>query len=185
MITISGATKLTFTLPTDIDTAFTYFADLRRVIGFLPRIQFVEAFGDNFLRLCYANRELNAYDVKIYCDALTEIDYANYVIRISPQSGPKPIKPQTTFHAVATMGTYQSESYFFAEGARTRLEYHIQLHAELPKPWALKMVPDTFMNSIAGNISRHRIHEIADGFIERSLADLPEWIEKRGVSDED
>ena len=182
MITISGAAKLTFTLPTDIDTAFTYFADLSRVIGFLPRIQFVEAFDDNFLRLCYASRELNAYDVKIYCDALTEVDYANYAIRISPQAGAKPIKSVATLHGATAMGTYQSESYFFAAGAQTRLEYHIQLHAELPKPWALKMVPDTFMNSIAGNISRHRIHEIADGFIERSLADLPEWIERRGMS---
>ena len=185
MITISGAAKLTFTLPTDIDTAFAYFADLRRVIGFLPRIQFVEAFDDNFLRLCYANRELNAYDIRIYCDAVTHIDYANYAIRIAPQEGPKPIKPKAGLQSASTMGVYQSVSYFFAEGEQTRLEYHIELAADLPKPWALTMVPDTFMNSIAGNISRHRIHEIADGFIERSLADLPGWIEERGVSDED
>ena len=177
MITISGATKLTFTLPTDIDTAFSYFADLRRVIRFLPRIQFIRDFDENFLRLCYVSHELNAYDIKIFCDAATEIDYANYAIRISPQPGPEPIKPKATLHGASTMGTYQSESYFFVEGEQTRLEYHIQLHAELPKPWSLKMVPDTFMNSIAGNISQHRIHEIADGFIERSLADLPRWIE--------
>ncbi len=179
MITISGTKTLTFTLPTDIDTAFSYFMDLRRVIGFLPRIEFVKAFDDNFMRMCYVSRELNAYDIKIYCDALTEIDPANYAIRIHPQIGPKPAKPKASFHTASTQGIYKSESYFFAEGKNeTRLEYHINLMAELPKPWALKMVPDGFMNSIAGSISRHRIHEIANGFIEQSLADLPRWIEE-------
>ena len=179
MITISGATKLTFTIPTDIDTAFAYFADLRRVIGFLPRIQFVRDFDENFLRMCFTSRELNAYDIKIYCDAFTKIDYANYAIHISPQAGPKPVKPKASFQSASTLGIYQSESYFFVEGDQTRLEYHIQLTADLPKPWALAMVPDGLMNSIAGSISRHRIHEIANGFIDRSLADLPAWIEKK------
>ena len=178
MITISGATKLTFTLPTDIDTAFAYFMDLRRVIGFLPRIEFVKAFDENFMRMCYVSRELNAYDIKIFCDALTEIDAANYTIRIHPKIGPKPAKSKASFNAASTQGVYKSESFFFPEGEHTRLEYHITLMADLPKPWALKMVPDAIMNSVAGSISRHRIHEIANGFIDRSLADLPRWIEE-------
>ncbi len=178
MITISGTKTLTFTLPTDIDTAFTYFMDLRRVIGFLPRIEFVRQFEPNFLRMCYVSRELNAYTIKIYCDVLAEIDRSNYIIRMSPRAGPKPVKAKATFHAASAQGIYSSESHFFAEGEQTRLEYHINLMAELPKPWALKMVPDSFMSSIASNISRHRIHEIANGFIARSLAELPAWIEE-------
>ena len=65
------ALTLTFTLPTDIDTAFTYFMDLRRVIGFLPRIEFVTGVRRKFSCVCVLSvKELNAYDIKIYCDAL-------------------------------------------------------------------------------------------------------------------
>lgn len=172
MITISGTTQLTFTLPADVETAFAFYRDLDRLVSYLPRIKFVQAHGHDHLRLCYVSRELNAYDVQIFCDVQAEFDPDQYRISLQPQAADPPVAASSGFHSTTAYGRYASESIFYAEGEHTRLEYRIHLSAELPKPWALKLVPDSMMSAIATSISHMRINEIANGFIARSVRDL-------------
>lgn len=172
---------MTFMLPTDIGTAFRFYEDMQRIVNFLPRIEFIKAFDDKHLRMCYTSKELNAYQIRIYCDVFTKLDPQNYTIHVDPKPHKLPVKPSASFNAASTYGSYSSQSYFYPEGAtETRLEYYLTLAAELPKPWALKMMPDTIMNSIAGSITNYRIHEIANGFIEKSLTELPKWMTANG-----
>lgn len=172
MISIFGTTQMTFTLPTDVETAFAFYRDLDRLVHYLPRIEFVQAHTDNHLRLCYVSRELNAYDVEIYCDVQAEFDPDQRRIALRPQDADPPVKATSGFHSTTAYGRYASESIFYPEGEHTRLEYRIHLSAELPKPWALKFVPDSMMSAIANSISHMRINEIANGFIARSARDL-------------
>lgn len=182
MITIFGQTQMTFTLPTDVTTAFNFYQDVNRILPYLPRIQLVQAHSEQHLRVCYVSRELNAYDVTIYCDVQTEVDPQNYTIRLASQTAGLPVAAKSSFHATSAYGRYNSTSVFYPEGDQTRLEYHLELAAELPKPWAIKFVPDSIMNAIAQSITNHRIHEIAHGFITQSMADIAAWALQQGGS---
>lgn len=175
MINVSGKAKLTFTLPTDIETAFSFYQDIYRILPYLPRIQFIKSFSPVHLRLCYLSRELNAYDVRIFCDVLAKADPEAYVIRLIPENGAEPVISKSGFNSTVAHGRYQSESYFYAEGEQTRLEYWIELAAELPKPWAVKIIPDSVMSNVAKSIASYRIQEIANGFIKQSAAAMVTW----------
>lgn len=180
MITISGRTQLTFTLPTNVQTAFNFYRDVNRILPYLPRIQLVQAHGEQHLRVCYVSRELNAYDVAIYCDVQAEADPAHYTIRLMPREAGSPVKPRSRLNMTSAYGRYASTSIFYPDGDRTRLEYSLELAADLPKPWATKFVPDGIMEAIANNITNHRIHEIASGFILKSALDISSWAAQNG-----
>jgi hypothetical protein len=62
-----------------------------------------------------------------------------------------------------------------SEGEQTRIEYELDLQAELPTPLALRVVPGGVLNRISYNITNWRIDEIAGGFIENSIAHFPQW----------
>ncbi|MCL4267823.1 MAG: hypothetical protein KJ069_31945 [Anaerolineae bacterium] len=180
MITISGRVQLTFTLPTAVTTAFHFYQDIHRILPYLPRIALVQAYGAQHVRVCYLSRELNAYDVAIYCDVHAEADPTSYTIRLTPREAGTPVKAKSSFNRTEAYGRYTSTSIFYPDGdrtggERTRLEYSLELAAELPKPWATKLVPDSIMDAIANSITNHRIHEIASGFITKSALDIPAW----------
>lgn len=180
MITISGRAQMMFTLPTAVTTAFHFYQDVHRILPYLPRIQLVQAHGAQHVRVCYVSRELNAYDVAIYCDVQAEADPASYTIRLTPREAGTPVKAKSSFNRTEAYGRYTSTSIFYPDGERTRLEYSLELSAELPKPWATKLVPDSIMDAIANSITNHRIHEIASGFIMKSALDIPAWAAQNG-----
>jgi hypothetical protein len=180
MITILGRGQMTFLLPTAVDTAFNFYQDVNRILPYLPRIRFVQGYGAQHLRVCYTSRELNIYDVEIYCDVQAEANRENHTIRLSPRQAGLPVKARSSFHATSAYGRYTSTSIFHPEGSQTRLEYHLELSAELPKPWAIKFVPDSMMDAIANSITNHRIQEIATGFITHSARERPAWAAQNG-----
>lgn len=180
MITILGKGQMTFLLPTAVDTAFSFYQDVNRILPYLPRIRFVQGHGAQHVRVCYTSKELNLYDVEIYCDVQAEANWAEHTIRLSPRQAAPPVKARSSFHATSAYGRYTSTSIFTPEGSQTRLEYHLELSAELPKPWAIKFVPDSMMDAIANSITNHRIQEIATGFITQSALDIPNWAVQNG-----
>ncbi|NJN53584.1 MAG: hypothetical protein HC804_01820 [Anaerolineae bacterium] len=180
MITITGKGQMTFMLPTAVDTAFDFYQDIHRVLPYLPRIRLIHGHGAQHVRVCYLSRELNMYDVEIYCDIQAETNREEHVIRLLPREAEPPVKAKSSFHAASAYGRYSSTSTFFAEGNQTRLEYHLELSAELPKPWAVKFLPDGMMDSIANNITNHRIQEIATGFITQSALHITAWAAQNG-----
>lgn len=175
MITVSGSTQMTFFLPVDVEAAFAFYSDMQRLIPFLPHIRFIKAHADQHLRLCYNAKELAAYDIDIYCDILTETDPFARTICVQPHPGQPPIQPRSGLYSASTYGRYASESLFFPDGDGTRLEYSLELSAELPEPWALKVVPGAVLNNIASHITNMRIDSIAQQFIQQSAAAIPAW----------
>ncbi|HID51254.1 MAG TPA: hypothetical protein EYP41_04340 [Anaerolineae bacterium] len=175
MIAVSGSTHMTFHLPVSVADAFAFYSDMQRLIPYLPHIRLVKTHADNHLRVCYFAKELTAYDINIYCDILVETDPLEYAIRVMPHQVRPFIKPKAGIQAASTYGRYTSESLFFPDGNGTRLEYSLELSAELPEPWALKLIPDPVLNSIASHITNARIDEIAHQFIQQSAAAIPAW----------
>lgn len=176
MITVLGSTKLSFMFPTDRETAYQYYLDMGRVVQFLPHISMVSANGSHFYRLAYETVELGAYHIRILCDVEAVHDASYELLRFQPVELSPDVPAKAGFNSAVTRGFYRSESYFVSEGEQTRIEYSLQLHADLPTPIALKVVPGSVLNKIAQNITNWRIKEIAGGFIEGSIAYFPQWL---------
>jgi hypothetical protein len=172
MIEIAGAVQRAFTFPADLSTTCAYFGDFRRVISLLPHIRLVRAHSADHYRVLYHTVELGLYDVRIYCDLHARLDPRRSVLRVTPAESHSPVKARVTLTSLTASGRYQSTSEFQAAGRETQVNYRLTLNARLPKPLGLQLISDRAIERIAHSIVMWRIHEIADGFIERSIVDF-------------
>jgi hypothetical protein len=172
MIDVAGSTHRSYVFPADRPAAFAYYGDFRNVISNLPLISMVKPFGNERYRLVYRSMELGLYRVRIYCDLEARFDEKKHILHVAPLTGHPPVKSRVTINSLTAQGMYTSESAFRAAGDHTRVDYHLVLKARLPRPLGLKLIPDGILERIAHNITMWRIHEIADGFIERSIREF-------------
>lgn len=169
MIKINGSSHQRFSFPDEVASATRYYRDFDRILGHLPHISLVQKFGPGQYRALYHTTELGVYRVKIYCDLQVQYDAATQTLRVVPLTGLPPIKQAVSVQALVAQGYFTSRSVFMARGEETEIDYQLELTAALPKPLGLSLVPDAVMNQIAHSITDWRIHEIATGFIERSV----------------
>lgn len=172
MISINGAVKRSYEFPAPLEAAMAYYGNFEHIIQFLPHIRRVRTYTPNAFRLVYHTLELGAYDVKIFCDLQVHFDPAEQCLRVRAIEDYPPAPAHFTFTSLSAQGEYASESYFRAAGRHTHIEYHLRLSAQLPTPLGLSLVPRPIINQIAHNITLARIDEIADGFIEATIADF-------------
>ncbi len=175
MIQVVGTTQLSFMFPASRPTAYAYYLDMQRIAQSLPHIQFISANADHSYRLAYNTIELGAYHIRIICDVQAEVDTTWQLLRFLPIEQNPPVATQSGFNSATARGYYYSVSRFFDEGSQTRVEYQLDLKADLPTPLALRVVPEKVLNKISYSITNWRIKEIAGGFIEDSIARFPQW----------
>lgn len=179
MLKIAGSNTRTFTFPTDVATAIEYYRDFPRLIQFLPHIELDEIYDDHRFRMVYSATEMGAYTITIFCDVQAQVMPEQGLIRLLPLEGNKPVKAKASFNAAQVQGFYASEGLFVADGKNTFIEYTFELLANLPRPKGLRFMPAVMVDGIAQNITHWRVREIVDGFIDNSLAALPDWLATR------
>jgi len=175
---VAGSAQRSFTFPADLPTTRAYFSQFNHILHFLPHIALVKAYSATQFRLVYQTVELGVYQVKIYCDLEGSFDEARQALHFRSTHYQPPIKPDVTINSLSAQGTFTSQSDFHASHDQTRIDYAIQLQANLPKPIGLSLIPDRVVEQIARNITVWRIREIADGFIERSIKEYKKEVRK-------
>jgi hypothetical protein len=183
MIKIAGSHQLSFAFPAELPIAFTYYSDLGRVLTYLPHIFLVQAYQYDQYRMLYSTVELGMYHIRIFCDLQSQLDEKERTLIISPLSKPTAVKPMTGVRSSTTQGFYSSRSLFHEANGETVIEFGMKLWADLPTPRGLRLMPSYVVNRIAHNITRWRIREIAEGFIERSIDAFPFWMEEMKQSE--
>jgi hypothetical protein len=174
-IKIAGLARRSFLFPAELPMTYAYYGDVGRLLNFLPHICLVRDYGPDRFRLLYNTTELGTYHVRIFADVQTTLD-KGWVLRVHHLDGLSPVKTQAGVNSTTAQGYFSSRSVFRDEGDRTRIEYSLRLQAMLPTPLGLRLMPGMMINSIAKSITRTRIREIAEGFIERSVAAFPHWL---------
>lgn len=169
MIQIAGAVRRAFAFPADLPTAWAFYSDFGRVADYLPHIHTVKVYSPHQFRMLYSTTELGIYRVRIYCDLEARFEPKTHTLRVVPLNTHAPAESGVTANSLTAQGHYTSRSAFRAVGKHTRVEYALELKAILPTPLGLNFMPPTVLQRIARNITRWRIHEIADGFIKRSI----------------
>lgn len=182
MIDISGAVKLAFNFPAPLALSYAYYTDLNTVLHFLPHIDVVEAYGDDHFRLLYRSTEFGGYTMQIYCDMRALVVSRLHTIRIVPEDNLPPISSGAGLNSATARGHFSSRGLFFARGDESRIEYEFELRSQLPRPLGMRLVPGRVLNSITRNVAGTRMREIAEGFIKRSVAAFPDWLEKQRVA---
>ncbi len=182
MITIAGTTHQTFSFPADVATASDFYRDFSLILHYLPHIHLVKAYGPDQFRVMYHTMELSIYRVRIYCDLQVRYDEAGQTLHVSPLLDKRPVKSEATVQSLTAQGYFTSQSIFRPRGDHSFVDYHLSLEARLPKPFGLMLMPDKVIEQIAGNITDWRIHEIAGGFIKRSVQEYREQATLSGVA---
>ena len=177
MIKVSGSARRSFTFPAELPIAYAYYADVGRVLSYLPRICLVRAYGPDRFRLVYRSTELGVYRVRIFADVQTRLE-EGWVLRVAPLNSAPPLKDRADAHTTSTQGYFASRSVFYDEGARTRIEYELKLWGDLPTPRGLRFMPGFMVDRVAVRITGMRMTEIVRGFIERSVDAFPDWLDE-------
>ncbi len=179
MIKITGSALRSFTFPTELPMAYAYYADVGRLLSYLPHIFLVRAYGPDRFRLLYSTTELGTYHVRIFADVQTVLE-EGWVVRVRPMEGVPPVKTDAGFKSSTAQGYFTSQSIFHDNGDKTQIKYGLQLQAELPTPLGFRFMPGMMVDRIAKSITNMRIREIADGFVERSTDAFPHWLAEMG-----
>lgn len=169
MIKITGTTRQTFNFPADMVTAGSFYRDFSHILRYLPHIHLVKAYGPDQFRVMYHTLELNMYRVRIYCDLQVKYNEATRTLHVTPLLNKPPVKAEATVHSLTAQGYFTSQSVFWPRADHCSVDYRLSLEARLPKPLGLMLMPNKVIEQIAGSITDWRIHEIAGGFIKRSV----------------
>jgi hypothetical protein len=171
MISLAGSTHLAFTFPAALPQALEYYGDLPRTLSCLPHISVQRAYGQGCYRLVYQTIELGVYRVCLVCDIRVEVLDEPALLRITPWEAIEPVPTSVSVYAFTVQAQYRSESQFIAQGQQTHVDYRLTLNAQLPIPFAARLIPHRALDSIAQGITHRRIQEIARGFIETTIED--------------
>jgi hypothetical protein len=181
MITIAGTTHQTFNFPADVAAASYFYRDFSRILRYLPHIHLVKAYSPDQFRVMYHTMELGVYRVRIYCDLQVRFDEDRQTLHVAPLFNKLPVKSEATVHSLTAQGYFTSQSIFRPRSDHAVVDYQLSLEARLPKPFGLMLMPDKVIEQIASNITDWRIHEIAGGFIKRSVQEYREQTPLSGV----
>ncbi len=157
--------------------AYAYYSDVGRLLSYLPHICLVREYGPDRFRLLYNTTELGTYHIRIFADVEATLG-EQWVLRIRPLSGISPVRSQAGISSSTAQGYFTSRSVFCDAGDETRVEYHLKLQADLPTPLGLRFMPGMMVRRIANSITKMRIGEVVEGFIERSVAAFPHWLDE-------
>ena len=177
MIKVAGSVHRSFVFPAELPLAYAYYADIGRVLSYLPHICVARTYGPDQLRLLYHSTELGLYRIRIFADVQTLLEDGQ-VLRVRSLDGQSPVEPEAGAQSATAQGYFTSESTFHDAGSQTRVEYKLQLRADLPTPLGLRIMPGLVIGSIARSITNRRIREIVEGFIDRSIDAFPHWFEE-------
>ena len=176
MLKVAGSASLSFLFPAGRAIAYEFYSDMHRLARYLTHIELATVVSDYEYRMRFRSTELSSYHITILCDVRMELMPGNRTIRIIPVENLPPIEAKSTLNSTVGRGFFSSEAFFHDEGnGQTRIEYELQLGAELPRPLGMRFMPGRVVDNIAKNITNRRLKEIVQGFLDDSLADFSNW----------
>ena len=173
MIHIAVCAQRVFTVPAGLARTTAYFRDFGHTLACLaPHLRLVATYARDQYRMLYSVTEAGVYRVGFYCDIQVRYDESSQVLRVTPLDGVPPVAPKATLSSLTGQGTYRSRSAFQADGPHTSITYDVEIEAEMPKRLEWRLIPDAAITRLVEDVVQHRLNEITDTFIARSLDGL-------------
>lgn len=172
MIKLAGDASRSFVFPANLETTYTYFADVPRLIGLLPYMSLVGRAPNGDLRVKFSSTELGSYSINVICDVHVSQEEQTYTLHIAPVDNLPAIQPEATLSSTTARGYITIDVFFEDDGDETKVRYTLNLQGTLPTPKGLRFMPGAVLSRIAQSITNGRLKEVAEGFIENSIADF-------------
>jgi len=177
MIRVAGSVHRSFVFPAELPMAYAYYADIGRVLSYLPHIYLARTYAPDQLRLLYHSTELGLYRIQIFADVQTLLEDGR-VLHVQPLDSHSPVEAEAGTLSATAQGYFSSKSTFHDMGNQTKIAYTLRLRADLPTPLGLRAMPGLVVGGIARSITNKRIREITEGFIARSIDAFPQWLDE-------
>lgn len=172
VLSIAVAAHREFTLPADLTTAVAHFRDFRGTLQDLPELRLTEMYSDDRYRVLYSAAVAGVYRVDLYSDIQARFNEVEHVLLVSPLRGHTPAASRASWSSLTGQGEYSSRLALRSAGAHTQASYDVAIAASIPKPLALRLLPDAVARSAVESVVQRRVQEITDRFIERSRVRL-------------
>ncbi|MDO8448826.1 MAG: hypothetical protein Q7T10_08455 [Rhodoferax sp.] len=168
VLSIAVAAHREFTLPTDLTAAVAHFRDFRGTLQDLPELRLTELYSNDRYRVLYSAAVAGVYQVELYSDIQARFNEVDHVLLVTPWRGLAPAASRASWSSLTGQGEYSSRLALRSAGAQTQASYDVAITASIPKPLALRLLPDAIARSAVERVVQRRVQEITDRFIERS-----------------
>ena len=173
MINIAVSAQRVFTVPADLARTTAHFRDFGHTLDCLvPYLRLAATYARDQYRMLYSVTEAGVYRVAFYCDIQVAFDESSQILRVTPLEGIPPVTARATLNSLTGQGIYRSRSAFQAAGPHTRITYDVEIKAAVPKRLEWKPIPDAAITRLVEDVVQHRLNEITDTFIARSIDGL-------------
>ena len=173
MISIAVAAQRVFTVPADLARTTSFFRDFDHTLDCLaPHLRLVATYARDQYRMLYSVTEAGVYRVAFYCDIQFQFDESGQILRVIPLEGVPPVAPKATLNSLTGQGYYRSRSAFQSAGPHTSITYDVEIQAGVPKRLEWRLIRDAVITRLVEDVVQHRLNEITDTFIARSIDGL-------------
>ena len=173
MIHIAVSAQRVFTVPADPARTTSHFRDFGHSLDYLaPHLRLAATYARDQYRMLYSITEAGVYHVAFYCDIQVRYDEGGQILHVTPLEGVPPVAPKATLSSLTGQGSYRSRSAFQSAGPHTRITYDVEIQAAVPKRLEWRLIPDAVITRLVEDVVQHRLNQITDTFIARSLDGL-------------
>lgn len=171
VIDLGGQAVHTFQFQVPLDLVYAYFHDVPRVFRLLPDALDMNMYAVDDYRLTVGASDGYGHTMAAVFD-LHAAEEENHCIRLAPtENGPLMQSSGLIFP-----GQLWAEAVFTPARSVTLVEYTVEISLCIPIPGVLKMVPQTFLQSLGENAMGFKMTHMIDGFARRIDADFRRWI---------
>lgn len=172
MLQISVSSHRIFEIGCNLAQVELHLRDFGRVLEDLPALKVVNVWGPNQYRIAYSAVIAGVYQVDLLSDVQVWLDTENHVLAVSPLQGCPAVMAQATLRSLTGQGQYTSTMALQSQGSRTAVTYDVGIAAAIPKPVRLSLVPDVIARNAVQAVVKHRLDDITNHFIERTVQRL-------------
>jgi carbon monoxide dehydrogenase subunit G len=173
MLQISVSSHRNFEIDCDLARVEQHLRDFGRVLEDLPALKVINVWGPHQYRIAYSAVIAGVYQVDLLSDVQVSLDTENHVLAVSPLQGQPAVAAHVTLRSLTGQGQYTSTvALQDNKDGRTAVTYDVCITATIPKPVRLSLVPDQIARSVVQAVVRHRLDEITNLFIVRTVQRL-------------
>lgn len=172
MLQISVSSHQVFEVGCNLARVEQHLRDFDRVLEDLPALKVTNVWGPNQYRIAYSAVIAGVYQVELLSDVQVRLDTANHVLAVSPLQGCPAVAAQATLRSLIGQGLYTSTMALQDQDGRTAVTYDVGITAAIPKPVRLSLVPDVIARNAVQAVVKHRLDDITNLFIERTVQRL-------------
>jgi len=177
IMAVRGEFERIIKLGTSLEHAYNYFSDFSYVLPRLPEVDRIIRYRDGRYRMIFLADDGRGHAMGIVFDINHELAPSRHIKMISVPLSLEQLRSDKLMNAHSPLfpGEFQGEVLFQDKTSHVEVVYRAKLHIEIEVPRFLAFMPKNVLQGIGDALMRLKLHQVADGFANRVVADFGEW----------